>query len=413
MKRNILNLSLISAVTLALLSCGQSRLENPYGFSESDEIFSFSSETENPVVEQKKDTIILSSLETFMNNSYRMVFEEYDKNKSGSIEVNELPEAPNSFKQMDKDKNNRLTLSEVMPPIERMRQLTEWSTSAFKEILKEVDTDKDGLVSKYEITSSESLESLSDSEYWERIERTVISKNSNFKGFTQSQFTNLLTNFITSVQRKNMNMKVTPRVTDKSNNKLPIVLVQGYAEPSWYFMYGIYHNLRKNGWEAIYPVNLFPNITDIKEQAKIVSRKIEQAKKEQAVSRVDYIAHSMGGLIGRYYIQQLKGSNSIDHFISVSTPHYGTYVAWAGIGEAAKQMRPGSDFLKQLNENPLYANIKYTSIWTKTDEIVIPSDNAILRGSNVLPPIEYSGHFSILWMPETYRQIKTSLFDSF
>jgi pimeloyl-ACP methyl ester carboxylesterase len=412
MRKQILGISLLTAFVISSIGCGQSLVLDQSNFSGGDEIFSFASETETPVIEKKQDTTTLSSLETFINNSYRMVFEEYDKNKSGSIEANELPEAPNSFKQIDKDKNNRLTLAEVMPPIERMRQITEWGTSFFKELQKELDTDKDGLISKYEITSSEALESLSDSEYWERVERTVISKNTNFKGFSPSQFTNLVTNFLNSEQRKNMNMKVTPRVT-RSNDIRPVILVQGYAEPSWYFMYGIYHNLKKNGWDAIYPVNLFPTITDIKEQAKIVAKKIEQAKKEQGVSRVDYIAHSMGGLIGRYYTQNLKGANNIEHLISISTPHYGTYVAWAGIGEAAKQMRPGSDFLNQLNNNPLLGSIKYTSIWTKTDEIVIPAENAILRGSNVLPAIENSAHMSILWMPETYRQIKTSLFDSF
>ncbi|RYG07017.1 MAG: alpha/beta hydrolase [Chitinophagaceae bacterium] len=185
-----------------------------------------------------------------------------------------------------------------------------------------------------------------------------------------------MNNLFLELNKKYANYK---NPTVNRNNKLPVVIVQGYAEPSWYFMYGIYRDLRKNDWQALYPVNLFPNITDIKEQAKIVARKIDEAKKEQKVNKVNYVAHSMGGLIGRYYIQEMRGANNIDHYVSISTPHYGTHVSWLGLGEAAKQMRPGSEFLTKLNANyPIYGSVKYTSIWTKTDEIVIPAENAVL-----------------------------------
>jgi triacylglycerol lipase len=118
----------------------------------------------------------------------------------------------------------------------------------------------------------------------------------------------------------------------------------------------------------------------------------------------------MGGLIGRYYIQDLNGANNIDHYVSIATPHYGTYLSWLGIGEGAKQMRPGSDFLTKLNSgNPIRANIKYTSIWTKTDEIVIPSSNSVLLGSTVMPDIGFVGHLLILWAPKTYTQIREAL----
>jgi pimeloyl-ACP methyl ester carboxylesterase len=78
-----------------------------------------------------------------------------------------------------------------------------------------------------------------------------------------------------------------------------------------------------------------------------LQKKIEQAKKEQGVSRVDYIAHSMGGLIGRYYTQNLKGANSIEHLGNNFNPSlWNIRLLGLGIGDAAKQMRPGSDFLK-------------------------------------------------------------------
>ena len=73
-------------------------------------------------------------------------------------------------------------------------------------------------------------------------------------------------------------------------------------------------------------------------------------------------------------------------------------------------MRPGSDFLKDLNNgNPIRGTIKYTSIWTKTDEIVVPPKSSLLEGSKEMPAINFVGHLLILWAPKTYQEIKEAL----
>lgn len=348
------------------------------------------------------------SIESFVLASYRKTFNEYDKNKNGMIEQSELPGVPKSFAAMDKDNNKKLSFTEVAPSSTRVKQMAGWIYSFYKEMAKSVDTNGDGFISKEELKASEQLNIFDDLNYWDQTQN-LMKKNTKAKGINYQQFSVFMNNSFLELSKKYANYK-NPGVN--RSGKLPVIIVQGYAEPSWYFMYGIYRDLRKNGWQALYPVNLFPNISDIAEQAKIVSAKIDQAKKEQGVSQVDYVAHSMGGLIGRYYMQNMSGSKNINHFVSIATPHYGTYVAWAGIGDAAKQMRPGSDFLNSLNsKNVILPNVKYTSIWTKTDEIVIPSENSILKGSRVMPAIENVGHFFIMWSDTTYTQIKDSLTD--
>lgn len=351
-----------------------------------------------------------NSIESFIVASYRRIFNEYDTNRSASIEKQELAQAPKAFGEMDKDKNNKLSFNEVAPTPERVRQMSGWIFNFYKGLAKSIDLDGDKMISAKEMATSEELKVFSDLNYWTR-NYNIINKNSVSKGINYTQFNIFMNNLFLELHKKYQNYK---NPTVSRNNKLPVVLVQGYAEPSWYFMYGIYRDLRKNDWQGLYPVNLFPNINDIKEQAKIVAAKIEQAKKEQGTNKVDYVAHSMGGLIGRYYIQEMRGANNIDHFVSIATPHYGTQVAWLGIGDAAKQMRPGSDFLTKLNAgNPIYGGIKYTSIWTKTDEIVIPAESALLRGSRIMPDIKNAEHFLILWADETYKQVKEALMDQF
>lgn len=429
MKKTIKSIA-YSALTLSVLlsGCGVNKIspiliDNP-DYNNGSENYDYSDNTLTPEEYEAskrksstpntgsglESTNEASSIESFVIASYRRVFNEYDKNRSASIEPQELSEAPKAFEEMDKDKNKRLSFSEIAPTPQRVKQMSGWIFDFYRGMAKNIDLDGDKMLSPKELGSSEELKVFNDLGYWTRNYNS-LNKNSASKGINYTQFNIFMNNLFLELNKKYMNYK-NPVV--RRNNKLPVVMVHGYGEPGWYFMYGIYRDLRKNDWQALYPISLFPNINDIKEQAKLVASKIDLAKKEQGVNKVDYVCHSMGGLIGRHYIQEMRGANNIDHFVSIATPHYGTQVAWLGIGEAAKQMRPGSDFLSKLNAgNPIYGSIKYTSIWTKTDEIVIPSENAVLRGSRIMPDIKNVGHFLILWSDETYKQVKEALTDQF
>lgn len=355
-------------------------------------------------------TLNTGAIDNFVTNTTRKVFDEYDKNKNAFIETSELPYAPNSFKKLDRNKDSKLSFDEVKYSLEDTKKISLNIYNFYNLLFKTTDSNDDGYLTYDEIAKSSELSNIQDLNAFSQLKNSMSKIGS--QKITINQFSNFMNTSFLELQRTNLLAKFPKSTNLSTSGKLPVVLVQGYAEPSWYFMYGIYRNLKKSGWANIYPVNLFPNISDIKEQAKIVEAKIEQAKKENNVSKVDYVAHSMGGLIGRYYIQEMNGVNSINHYVSISTPHYGTYVAWAGPGEAGKQMRPGSDFLTKLNTgNPIQGNVSYTSIWTKTDEIVIPAENALLKGAKTMPEIKNVGHLLIMWSADTYKQIKDALTD--
>src|SRR5262249_49479656 len=91
-----------------------------------------------------------------------------------------------------------------------------------------------------------------------------------------------------------------------SRHKTPVLLVPGYAEPSWYFMSGLYNDLKKDGW-AVEGINLFPNFASAEEQAQKVKTRIEAMKRRLGVDKVNLVVHSFGGLISRYYIQDMGG----------------------------------------------------------------------------------------------------------
>ena len=53
---------------------------------------------------------------------------------------------------------------------------------------------------------------------------------------------------------------------------------------------------------------------------------ISQKKKETGAKKVDIVAHSMGGLIARTYIETLNYGENVDRLIMIGTPNYGSYL---------------------------------------------------------------------------------------
>lgn len=187
--------------------------------------------------------------------------------------------------------------------------------------------------------------------------------------------------------------------------KQPVILIQGYMEPSWYFMWGVKRHLQKTGHPA-YGINLAPNIGDADKAARKLAQYAEKIHHLHN-QKVTLIGHSFGGLIARHYLQHLGGVKTTDRLVTIATPHLGTYVAYLGPGQGGVQMRPGSTFLDWINQDKV--PVPVTCIWTKTDEIVVPPRNSILPGATVKDPVPWVGHLLILFHPKTYRYLNEAL----
>ncbi len=104
---------------------------------------------------------------------------------------------------------------------------------------------------------------------------------------------------------------------------------------------------------------------------------------------ISIIAHSMGGLVSRHYIEGAGYRGGVDRLIMLGTPNHGsTWTGWRwatewnaqyktcrrdgnwtwsrlgedGNGEAAIDMKPGSAFLASLNAQPRRQGVRYTIV---------------------------------------------------
>ncbi|MFH1822421.1 MAG: right-handed parallel beta-helix repeat-containing protein [Patescibacteria group bacterium] len=67
--------------------------------------------------------------------------------------------------------------------------------------------------------------------------------------------------------------------------------------------------------------------------AGLLKDKIEEVKAQTGSEKIDIIAHSMGGLVSRYYVQSNEYENDVDQLILLDTPHQGapeSYLVYEG-----------------------------------------------------------------------------------
>ena len=92
---------------------------------------------------------------------------------------------------------------------------------------------------------------------------------------------------------------------------------------------------------------------------------------------IDLVGFSMGGLISRWYLQRLGGMERVRRFVSIATPHQGTWMAYLRRNPGAREMRPGSAFLADLNRDiDSLGGASFTSIWTPLDLMIVPATSS-------------------------------------
>lgn len=104
---------------------------------------------------------------------------------------------------------------------------------------------------------------------------------------------------------------------------------------------------------------------------------------EEYGESINIIAHSMGGLDARWYIEEDGGHEKVDTLVTVGTPHQGTRYSYFGLHTGGgRAMHPGSSFLEELNDDGIADDVDYTTVWTPQDEVIRPPENATLPYSD-------------------------------
>lgn len=145
--------------------------------------------------------------------------------------------------------------------------------------------------------------------------------------------------------------------------------------------------LQRDGDQVAYFT--YPSDQPLADSAELLARHMIPLRQAFPRLRVDVIAHSMGGLVARDYIEGPEYAGGVEHLILIAPPNHGSkwaryrilleaeehYYLWRdepnwswtwmitdGLGEAGRDLRPDSRFLEELNARPRRAGVKYTVI---------------------------------------------------
>jgi triacylglycerol lipase len=191
----------------------------------------------------------------------------------------------------------------------------------------------------------------------------------------------------------------------------PILLVHGMVDNKSVFAL-LRRGLRRRGFGSVTTVNYSPFTSDVRLAAANFAEHVDALCTDAGFDRVHVVAHSMGGLIARYYVQRLGGDARVQTLVTMGCPHGGSMVARWVPHSLARQLRPGSDLLTELATPAPECRTRFVNFWSDSDLMIVPARNGQiihddLTSRNVL--VRGVGHMSLAIDGGVAREICSTL----
>lgn len=126
--------------------------------------------------------------------------------------------------------------------------------------------------------------------------------------------------------------------------------------------------------------------------------------------RLDLVGHSLGGLLSRWYLQEMGGARYVDRIVTLATPHAGTASARIAPGPLRHALLPGSAVVRRLAAGrSRAAGVAHTALVAGADLMVTPpSSAAAIEGARV-KWFDDLGHNAMLYAPEVHAEVLAAL----
>jgi triacylglycerol lipase len=193
----------------------------------------------------------------------------------------------------------------------------------------------------------------------------------------------------------------------------PVMLVHGYGANSASMMF-LHAMLLRLGWPNVFVISYTPPTANARGLAQQVATHAERIMQSCEADKIDIVCHSMGGVLTRYALINLKLAGKVDTCVTLGSPHRGSRVAGLvpAMGSAA-QMRHGSPFVEEVAaDGDTPGDVRFYSIWSEFDNFVLPERSALISGNASNIHLPYHGHCSLLYSPMVARQVNDCLRES-
>lgn len=159
-------------------------------------------------------------------------------------------------------------------------------------------------------------------------------------------------------------------------SKYAVLLIHGYGrcQTDWLWLR---KQLPKH--MPVFLVNLKPAFSTI-EKITIQSLPgvISNIRQQTGCEKVILIGHSMGGIVASFYKEFMDHQQEIAAVIAIGSAFHGTKIAILGLGENAREMCPGSEFLNSLRHKIQRQHQNYFQISTQFENLISPWESSVL-----------------------------------
>ena len=182
----------------------------------------------------------------------------------------------------------------------------------------------------------------------------------------------------------------------------PIILVHGYAMNRANFL-PLASRLARAGLGPIVGFEYW-TLGKTASAAKKLGQLVDDVRARTGAEAVDIVGHSMGGVVGRYYVTLGGGDGAVRNLITLGAPHLGTDASAVGIGRPIRELMGGSTLLTRLGTAPRPTQTRMTVIWSRADALVPGAAEAHLPGVDELV-FDDLGHLGLLASRRVARAI--------
>lgn len=180
------------------------------------------------------------------------------------------------------------------------------------------------------------------------------------------------------------------------DGKAPVLLIPGIYE-TWQFMRPVAEHLHRAGHPVHVVQKLGYNRGTVEAMAQLAAGYLE----EHDLTGVVVVAHSKGGLIGKFLMSMSSTTTRISRLVAVNTPFSGSIYANFFLLPSIRAFSPQNPTLQTLRAN-LELNARITSIYGRFDPH-IPRGSYVEGARNV--QLETMGHFRPIADPRVLREI--------
>jgi pimeloyl-ACP methyl ester carboxylesterase len=188
----------------------------------------------------------------------------------------------------------------------------------------------------------------------------------------------------------------------------PIIVLHGYAQNRANFL-PLAWRMRRAGLGPIFGFEYW-TLGRTAAAARQLGWFIDEVRAATGATEVDVIGHSMGGVVGRYYVSLAGGDGIVKHLITIGSPHSGTEISKIGLGHPTRELVLGSALLTRLAAAPPPAHTRVTVVWSRGDALV-PGARQLAYPSAEVITYPDLGHVALLVSRRVARTVIERLSD--